>query len=880
MKRNERIILLILGLLVISCFGVNAFEINYYQVSSAVDFRGTPVENSLNPELDGFFYLTNSPVSIIYVLDIGVPSDFELSVWKDGELYEDDVVWVSDNSPWNGGVLFNWYKSNEAGERNVCIGIDDELQCVTFDVQNPEDLSDINRVNAPVSNFAVFEAPDATGYPFSYDACWLAPNPAACTEGDYPPNEGLANTEYGGKFYFFSPELPDEDWLPIEGNLDVSVFNDGVLYENDNVEIIVQRYMPNYRVVFNWEVGPDAGMRTLCVNVDGAIEPVRCEEFEIRQNDLPKIEDVIVQRNGRVIDHGMIGDVLDVYVAFDEVPENFWELDAEVFLRRFLDSEDDISVVSVTPGVGGVVVLEWEVSNLAGERTIRFSNVQLEDRDFVFDINSRLDEFFGAIGDINVFVGYDESSLRVEGFDLDNTGLQYYVDGVDPSDYGIEFQIDIDGFLDGVRYDVEINPGDSYPTYNEFQLSGVAENVVGALLMYYGYDDITVSLINADPALYINRLIDDFLGEYIGDEVAPFGARVEKEEESYYFYAQKGYTDAKAEGFKDAILEIIEDNLRYVDPQEIVDLAMPYMDLSEYIDFMGQYELGVDLGELDNLESGTYEVIILYTDSFGNEGERDATLTLEVPLMDSGYPMGGLYEPTNPLVADRLRYVVGLNDNWHVGVELYGVDTPSKWSIGVNPIDEVYEYFDIDIPDAVSPGTYYIIFRLSKVELGAVAPEDIRFYVYENGAWTELSTTLTKETAEHIEFLGMTEHFSSFSLGYDSTPDEDPEDPPVDDPDDGNDDGGRDTSSGSSGGRRDGGVIDITGEGSEGENTEGLNLNAGEENLGVDENNRGDQITGAAVAEGGVSDVVWPVVIVLVILGIIGLVIVMLRKRR
>lgn len=690
---------------------------------------------------------------------------------------------------------------------------------------------------------------------------------------------------------------PPDFWIPVPYNLRVDVYNNGIVnYSGDDVQVRLGEYTAGSKELhFDWDVGPDAGVRTICLNlqdIDAGPNDDECLEFEIMESVIPVVQGFIVQRNGINVNYGVLEDNLRVIVGFDEIPAS-WGTNPpsiKVYNDDVLYYGDSVVVESVDVS-GGVVVLKWNVGTKAGEREIVINGVGSGSIPIVFNIKSLLNDFFDSIEKISVYVGNYESGVRVYNFDLNGTALQYYnyTKDLNLEGYGVTVKIDFDNFLDGFTYDLEAREGDTYPAYNKFNINpdSTAANVIGGLLVYYDYDGvtkdlITVNMINNNPNFYLNKLIDDFGGEYVGYQ-SPIHARIIKSGGDYYFYDySQGYFDVKDRGYKEAIKQIIKDKIKEINPQEVVDFAVPYFDLSDYVGFVGNYGLTVDLDELDELNQGVYDTKISYRDEHGNEGEKVIELILDIPAMESGNPVSGVYTFTNPVIMNSLNRITELNDSWGVDVEFYGSEAPRGWNISLDGgVDEVFDYFDVNIPDVIIGGDYWIYFKLSLLELNiySLNPNEVVLYVADtNGVWGKLDTEVVDSTGDPVLFRARTSSFPKFMIGAKVSTQTGTPNPTS-----------KETKSSGRGGRSTtgGNVLSeglITTEGEEGEQ-------GSEENLIVLENQQGQQegeqegglgsITGAVVAGGeGIGDVFMNIIWVLIVILVIIIIIFLIKKRK
>jgi len=97
---------------------------------------------------------------------------------------------------------------------------------------------------------------------------------------------------------------------------------------------------------------------------------------------------------------------------------------------------------------------------------------------------------------------------------------------------------------------------------------------------------------------------------------------------------------------------------------------------------------------------------------------------------------------------------------------LYNQTIPSDWETpSSNVVESVLHYFEINVNESTSGGSYNIYFNLSSAELGSISANDISAFIYENGNWGELSTAVIDSSSDPISFSAVTTHFSDFLIG-------------------------------------------------------------------------------------------------------------------
>jgi len=117
---------------------------------------------------------------------------------------------------------------------------------------------------------------------------------------------------------------------------------------------------------------------------------------------------------------------------------------------------------------------------------------------------------------------------------------------------------------------------------------------------------------------------------------------------------------------------------------------------------------------------------------------------------------------TNPAVREAISSLRSMPVGAKLNATVYGNSTPTGWS---SLSTTVFNYFEININQSTTGGSYTIYFNIPSTMLGSTPASDIRLYVYESSGWSALTTTVINSNTDPVQFSALTTHFSRFAVG-------------------------------------------------------------------------------------------------------------------
>jgi len=288
----------------------------------------------------------------------------------------------------------------------------------------------------------------------------------------------------------------------------------------------------------------------------------------------------------------------------------------------------------------------WTPNNQAGLRTFTIG----EDT-FEFNVISEVDEMLNQITNFKVFVG-EENSYIETNFDLFDTTQENQF--IEYQDYSAN--INFANLLKGLNANFNLNQGEIYPMVNSLNINSSTAITVAEALFMEEEHSFTVDDFNSNPQYYINYLIDfyDLTYEY------PLSTHTIKNGNYYYTSAEEGYSSMDGD-IEQQIQNFINEKLEYFTPLDIIDELFKFTDcdLSEYLNLDYDYSIAIDFNNLV-LEDGIYILTFLYEDLYGNIGEKDFNVILDItePIEPEPDCLNG--ETT----CDGTNYFICENEEW------------------------------------------------------------------------------------------------------------------------------------------------------------------------------------------------------------------------
>jgi PGF-pre-PGF domain-containing protein len=183
------------------------------------------------------------------------------------------------------------------------------------------------------------------------------------------------------------------------------------------------------------------------------------------------------------------------------------------------------------------------------------------------------------------------------------------------------------------------------------------------------------------------------------------------------------------------------------------------------------YNIGVDLTNLNLFQDGTYQIPVTVTSADGSEtAQKTVTLVLNgiVNQVSESADGAGNYVPVDAGVKEIISLIQGLQANTILTVNVQDIK-PAEVSTVTNL--NALKYFVITVSLQPVSGAQ-VVFTIDKSKISN--PAKIVLYRWETATstWTALNTvhTSSSDTATDYAFQASTEHFSTFMVGEDVTP--------------------------------------------------------------------------------------------------------------
>jgi len=173
-----------------------------------------------------------------------------------------------------------------------------------------------------------------------------------------------------------------------------------------------------------------------------------------------------------------------------------------------------------------------------------------------------------------------------------------------------------------------------------------------------------------------------------------------------------------------------------------------------------------------NASAGSYKLNLLANDSKGFlNNSKSVSFSVASEIVENlDVDENGDVEFTDLSVKETIEKVSGLPTSATVTAVNFNSTKPSSWTEpSSNTVETALKYFEINVSEATSGGSYTINFNLTQSELGSTSASSIRLYTFESD-WQELSTSVLDSSSDPASFSATTTHFSQFLIGEKSTP--------------------------------------------------------------------------------------------------------------
>ncbi len=456
-----------------------------------------------------------------------------------------------------------------------------------------------------------------------------------------------------------------------------------------------------------------------------------------------QVDLVLISKDSQNYDYAVIGKTYNLYVAGSN-------------LQTVAHSQ--LSTISSS---GEVIQYSFNPGNIAGLRTFGIGENQ-----FTVEVLSEAEELAGSIGQITIEVNDKNSTVTIEDFDLSNKIVRF-VDVSSISDLSglgnTKYNLDLNQLLDGLTFNLEFIKNQKYPIYNSLNFQGTASNVLGAVLLYKNLDPLDVQDINSDPSK-LNQVID----AYDADVAYPKNAKAVKQGKDFYFYTDEGYANLNSDNITN-LQTIIDNKIKLIHPEEIVNLLLPLGNFSEYTSLI-DFDISVDTTSL-NLEDGTYTLKLLYEDKYGNSGEKPFKVKLDVTNIASPQNVtSNVVNFTDIIIKQTLQSIANLPSNVsNVTAIIFGSVKPSDFPNPGSQVEEVLKYMQINLSEEGISGNFELSFKISKTLISNNEKNYVVLYIREGNNWNALSTSYLNETSTDYLYKAIVPHFSDFMIAIKDT---------------------------------------------------------------------------------------------------------------
>lgn len=446
------------------------------------------------------------------------------------------------------------------------------------------------------------------------------------------------------------------------------------------------------------------------------------------------IDTVVLQLDGQNYDYAVIGRTYDMFVAGDG-------------LQNISDSQ-----LTIITNNGNVSHYTFVPGNIAGTRTFG-----TEDNAFKVSVLSEADELADSIESVVIDITDHSSSVKINGLDLDKKIIRNFNFDLDEV-HGV---FNLDNLLDGITFDLSFNDGSAYPKYNTLVISSsTAVTLLQNIISFNGFS-FTVDDVNAEPSL-LNQVLD----KYDANDKYDFNARAIKTGNDFFFSTDnEGYADLDGSDLEN-LQQIIDDKIKFVNPDEVIDVLLPFEDFSEFKKFI-DFDIYVDSSNL-KMEDGTYQLVLKYTDKFGNNGTMPFKVILDVTNIGSQENVSseGIVTFNDIVIKKTLEKIENLPPGISLTAVLFGNVKPSTSFVSAPSDVKSLNYINLTSNDSGITGSFDLYFKIAKTSIPSNAKDRVQLYVQEGASWTPLPTELINETTTDYEYKGIIPHFSNFLIGY------------------------------------------------------------------------------------------------------------------
>lgn len=456
------------------------------------------------------------------------------------------------------------------------------------------------------------------------------------------------------------------------------------------------------------------------------------------------VDRVIIQYNGQNYDYAVIEKTYDLFIA----GSNLQNISNNSQLS-LISNDESVAHYTFVPG------------NTAGIRTFNDGV-----NSFDVSILSEADELADSIGSVTIKINDNNSTVKINNLNLSNKIIRAVNLSKISELKSISGNLDLSNILRGLAFNLGFIKGQKYPTYHSLSIDGgsSAGTVINAILTFNNINCngfiCDTNDINANPEK-LNQVIDKYNAnaEYMANATAI------KQGNDFSFYTDEGYSNLNGTNLKNA-QEIINDKIKFINPDEVIDVLLPIKNFSEFKKFV-DFNVSVDFGSL-TIEDGNYTLKALYEDKYGNKGEMPFTVVLDITnTAPSEKEVNGTIVFSDIIVNQTLQKVENLPSNVSLAVVLFGKNKPSAFQSAPSNVDALnYIQIDSSNTSATSSGAFDLYFKILKTSISSSDKNDVSLYVEEGSSWTILPTSLVNESSStYYEYKAITPHFSNFMIG-------------------------------------------------------------------------------------------------------------------
>ncbi len=453
----------------------------------------------------------------------------------------------------------------------------------------------------------------------------------------------------------------------------------------------------------------------------------------------------------------------------------------------------------------GVVYYSWKPSTVSGERSFIFDNKPLKLNGTLVTqrVISDVDEFFNGISNVVITINQHNSSIQgnidftnqtIKLQDLGSIAKKFNISGITGT-----FDIQ-DSLLNQVTLDVSFVKGNTHPTYNSVYIYGDSAPKLGYVLnTYFSNEHIKINGTTCTAALIDNGMYSCFDAaiDHVGlNQNYSTSYSMYKNQTYYYVYKDDGYDVYNNNTIKN-ITDVLNSEIQTINPVNFLNAVSSYINSTGLFTISNITSKAVTLSNSDGtwtidlpqgnisvdtrqtpLASGNYIVTLNGVDQYGNKASKNITLVLNIATQSSSSvtlntsDVNGSSNVTFPdtTVSNFVAGIVVPNSinvtNFTMSAQVFGTTLPTIEPVSAldssnNPM--IYIVFSASVN--LTNNNFTIYFDVPRATLGSMDPNYVQLFVYENGGWTSLPTSVVNSATDPVQFSAITHHFSTYVIG-------------------------------------------------------------------------------------------------------------------